>query len=523
MPRELSLRDTSHRTSNHGERSHSTDGVFGWIDRHPLSFNLQKNWSSDPRIAEWRRIRTAVLDEEESSSIAAAIGRALASPIFKKLGPDARGFLGIVAFFPQGVNEENVPWQYPTIPNAPKMLDGFCTLSLTYRKDGFIVMPEILRSHLCPKLPALSPLLSTTKECYFIRLLGDIQPGEPGFEDSRWITSEDVNVEHLLDVFTTIDSKSQAVWDACDRFMAQLYRHKPRPVTLGPKIEALPDGHPSKARCLFGLAQLFFSVGTLAERKRLLNRALELWRGQGDDLNTARALSDLSDTNQRMDLYEEGISQAKEASAIFERLGDPVQNAYCLVNLAWLLLRAEQLDAAEETASHAIKLLPEKAEQSQVYECHRALGILSRSKGKTDKAIHHFEIVLGIASSLGSTEQLFWIHSELADLFSLQGKFVNAQAHVDHTKSLAANSTYLLARASFLQAELWYIQDVFREARFEILAALDVFERLGRTNVAKRARQLLEQIDAEWLGQPVTPDELDDNGKFFMAMSPAVH
>jgi hypothetical protein len=35
----------------------------------------------------------------------------------------------------------------------------------------------------------------------------------------------------------------------------------------------------------------------------------------------------------------------------------------CLANLAWLLLRKKQLDAAEEAASRAIDLLPEEGEQ----------------------------------------------------------------------------------------------------------------------------------------------------------------
>ena len=384
-----------------------------------------------------------------------------------------------MAFFPQGVNQKNIQWQYPTIPNAPKILNEFCALSLTYRRDGFVTMLAPLRDYLRPKDPASSRLLGTIKECYFARLSGDIPPGKPGFEEARWITSEDINIEHLLDVFTTIDGTSTEVWDACDRFMAQLHWHKSRPVTLGPKIEALPDHHPSKAQCLFDFSRLFDSVGNFVERKRLLNCALELWRGQGDDFNAAQTLTNLSNANARMGLYEEGIQQAEEASRVFEWLGDPVQQAMSLGNLALLLLWKEQLNAAEEMALRAIDLLPKEGEQYRVHYCHRVLGITYQYKGETEKAVHHMEIALRIASALNQAGNLCWAHAILAQLFIDQGRLSDAQIHLEHAKTLAPDRTYLLACVSLQRATLWYRQDMFGEAKTEALVALGVFERLG--------------------------------------------
>ena len=500
-------RDTFHRIYRRGGRSSSIDSVLGELEFHPLSITLlatvaqQNKWSADRLVAEWSRQHTAVLNSKHSGSLAATVELSLTSPMFQELGLDAREFLEAVAFFPQGVNEKNAHWLFPAIPDAPRMLDKFCVLSLTYRNGGFVTMLAPLRDHLRPRDPTLSPLLSTTRKCYFTRLSGNISPGKPGFEEARWITSEDVNVEHLLDVFTTIDGTSTEVWDACSRFMAQLYWHKLRLVTLGPKIEALPDNHPSKAQCLLNLAQLFNSVGNWVERKRLLNCALELWRGQGDDLNAARTLTDLSNTNQMMGLCEEGIEQAEEASRVFERLGHPMQQADCLTNLALLLQRDKQLDAAEETAFHAIDLLPEEGEQTLVYNCHHVLGQIYQSKGETQKAVHHFEITLGIATSLNRVEDLLWAHLNLADLFTEQGRFSDAQIHVEHAKTFASNNTFLLAGASLQQAKLWYRRDMFGEAKSEALAALDALEKLG-SNIAKAAGRLLQKIDARLAGPP---------------------
>ena len=118
-----------------------------------------------------------------------------------------------------------------------------------------------LRDYLSPKDQKLSPLLCATKERYFTRMSVNVDPNEPNFGETRWIASEDVNVEHLLDVFTTIDADSDSVWEACKNFMAHLYWHKKRLVVLKPKIEGLPDDHRSKPECLFELSKLFDSVG----------------------------------------------------------------------------------------------------------------------------------------------------------------------------------------------------------------------------------------------------------------------
>jgi tetratricopeptide (TPR) repeat protein len=139
---------------------------------------------------------------------------------------------------------------------------------------------------------------------------------------------------------------------------------------------------------------------------------------------------------------EEGIEQAKEASDIFERLGNTVDQAECLICLAWALLDDKQLDAAEEAVSRAIDLLSEKGQQFRVCEGHRLLGLIYRSKGDTKEAIHHFEVALGIASSLNNHTELFWIHYALAQVFFGEDRFDDAHAHIERAKSHAINNAY---------------------------------------------------------------------------------
>ena len=307
-----------------------------------------------------------MLRTQHNKSLAATIELSLASPLLQELGRDARALLGVVAFFPQGVGENNLGWLFPTTPDGIETLDGFCILSLTYRSNGFITMLAPLRDYLSPKDPKTSPLLYSTKEQCFTRLLVNIDPNKPNFVETRWITSEDVNVGHLLNVFTTIDANSDGVWGACANFIVHLYWHKSRVTILKPRIEGLPDDHHSKPGCLYQLARLFGSVGDRVEERRLLIHTLKLWREWGYDPWVASTLVQLSDVSRQMGLHKEGIPQAKEALEIRARLGDKRRQAECLAMLSPLLNDDKQLDAAEEAASRAIDLLPEKGEEFRV-------------------------------------------------------------------------------------------------------------------------------------------------------------
>ena len=500
-------RDTFYRIYD-GNPSDLVNDILEQLDFHPLSITLlatvsrQNKWDVKRLAKEWGQRRTRVLEVGHNNSLAATVELSLASPLFRQLGPDSRSLLELVAFFPQGVDENNLKWLFPTIPNSADILDKFCALSLAYRNGGFVTMLAPLRDYLCPRDPMSSSLLRAVKECYFTRMSANIDPGGPGFIKARWITSEDVNAEHLLDVFTTVDGSSTDAWQACAKFMEHLYWHKKRLTILGPKIEGLPDDHRSKPDCLFELAGLFGKVGKLVERKRLLTHALKLWRERGSDRMVAQVLKFLSQANQRMGLYEEGIGQAKEAMETYERLGDTRMQMASLNKLAYLLHGDRQLDAAEVAGSRAISLAGEKGNPFQLCDSHRVLGLICKSKGETEKAISHFETTLDTATPFDWHDVLFLTHYDLAGLFLRDGRYQDAQAHIERATPYAVNNAYGLARAVYRQATIWYRQHRLEDARSEALRASDVFEKLGAAKDVELCRVLLQRIQDE-LSVPV--------------------
>ncbi|KAF9780543.1 hypothetical protein BJ322DRAFT_1112537 [Thelephora terrestris] len=483
-----------------GEQSEIIDNLLQRLDFHALSITLLATtasdnvWDHDRLAKEWDERRAQVLRTDHDESLAATIELSLTSPTFRKLGPDAHDLLGVVAFFPQGVGEKNLDWFFPTIFSRANIFDKFCALSLTHRSNGFITMLAPLRDYFRPRDPNASPLLCTTKDHYFARLSVNPEPSQ-SFGETQWIVLEDVNVEHLLDVFTSIDTDAVNVWDACGGFLHHLYWHKPRQTTLGTKIQDLPDSHPSKAKCLLRLAQLSGGIGNNAQCKRLLLHALALERERGNDFGVAETLQYLSYANKGLGMYKEGIQQAKEALEIFKRLGDVEEQLNCLQSLADLFFRDSLLDAAEDTLSRKIELLPDKGQEFHLCQSHRLLGNIYHHKGEKEKAVYHFKTALTIASPFNWPGEVSWIHYTMAEMFCDEGEFNDANAHIEQAKLHAAHDAYDLGCGMGIQADIWYRQHRLDDARSEALGALQIFEKLEAVEGMGNCQRLLQMIE----------------------------
>ena len=485
------------------------------LDFHALSITLLATtasynaWDHDRLAKEWETQRAQVLKAVYNESLAATIELSLTSPTFNSLDPNARDLLGVVAFFPKGIDERNLDWLFPTISNRQLLFDTFCLLSLTHRSNGFVTMLAPVRDHLVPRDPRSSPLLYASRNYYFSRLTVGANPESPGRGETQWVVPEDVNIEHLLDVFTSIDPNSSEVWDACYHFMIHLVWNKPRQTTLRWKIEALADDHPSKPKCLSQLGLLLYGIGNFVEAKRLMSRALELERRRSDDTQVSATLRRLADVDRFLGLLGEAIQQAKEALEISERICDTIGQARCLIALALALVDDGQPDAARNAASRAINLITEKHQEHLQSMLHVIFGRIHHYKGEREEAIHHFETALRIASPFNWHELLFWTHYYLAELFGEGRKSEEEKAHIEQAKSHAVDGAlpYELGRATGMQAEVWCRQLKLEDAKSEALDSLEIFEKIGAAEGAMYSKDLLRKVERAMEKRPCHPME----------------
>ena len=156
----------------------------------------------------------------------------------------------------------------------------------------------------------------------------------------------------------------------------------------------------------------------------------------------------LSLANLDLGLYEEGIRQAREALDISEQNGNTIEKMRCLNVLAFPLFSDNQLDAAENAASCANDIAKGAGEEFTLCELHRIHGAICGLKGEKEKAIHHYEMALGIASHFDWHDILFSTHYALAQLSYDGSEFGDATCiQIELAKPHAVNESYKLGRA----------------------------------------------------------------------------
>ena len=145
------------------------------------------------------------------------------------------------------------------------------------------------------------------------------------------------------------------------------------------------------------------------------------------------------------------------------------------------------------------------------------LGDVYRDKGEREKALHNYQVALGIASSFNWQVQLSQIHGSLARLSLDEGAFDDATAHIERAKSYAQEDAYRLGRVMEMQALIWYRQGRLEAATSEGLLALETYEKLGASKDAERCRELLRAIE-EAVENQSTSGRSDPSGELLYGL-----
>ena len=106
---------------------------------------------------------------------------------------------------------------------------------------------------------------------------------------------------------------------------------------------------------------------------------------------------------------------------------------------------------------------------------HHALAKSSHVKGSHEKAIEYFGLSISIASSQNWHAETFYVYHPLIMLLAAEGRFEDANAHLERAELHAVDNVKNLAHVMALQAYIFYHQGRVGEAKSEYLHAADTF------------------------------------------------
>ncbi|KIK40478.1 hypothetical protein CY34DRAFT_63106, partial [Suillus luteus UH-Slu-Lm8-n1] len=151
-----------YQRASYSEAGEDIRNLLEELGFHPLSINIlanaaqQNGWSPATLLKRWDDRHSKVLDagKGKSQSLSDTMQLSLSSPSIQDLGEDGLRALTIIAFLPQGLNENLAGDLLPSLPEVDTICDVLCMQSLVYRQDNYIKVLAPVRHYVRDSLQA---------------------------------------------------------------------------------------------------------------------------------------------------------------------------------------------------------------------------------------------------------------------------------------------------------------------------------------------------------------------------------
>ncbi|KAG2079897.1 hypothetical protein BD769DRAFT_1741610, partial [Suillus cothurnatus] len=296
------------RIYQHASRNEAKEGVKGLLnelDFHPLSINIlanvaqQNRWSPTTLLKKWNDRHSKVLDGSKGKphSLSDTMQLSLSSPSVQDLGKDGLRTLAVIAFLPQGLNEDLASDLLQSLSQVEDVCDVLCMQSLICRQDNFLKMLAPIRHYMRDSLPPPDSTCLQEICAFYYRTVTSCSAEQDQYADI--IISDHLNIEHVVAFkLGCILDDAEETYNACWQFLQCLEWHLPRPTTLTPAISNIVANSNTwslKADCFDALAQLYVALSQLVEASRAYQAAKELYLTADDRESVGDCLISLAD------------------------------------------------------------------------------------------------------------------------------------------------------------------------------------------------------------------------------------
>ncbi|KAG1821451.1 hypothetical protein EV424DRAFT_1556078 [Suillus variegatus] len=275
------------------------------LEFHPLSINLltnaaqQNDWSPAILLKRWNDRHSAVLNPGKGKlqSLSDTMQLSLDSPSIQALGEDGRRTLAIIAFLPQGLNDNLAGDLLPSLQEVDTICDVLRMQSLVYRQDNFIKVLAPIQHYVQDSLPLPDSTRLQEIRTFYYRTVHWCSKEQDGH--ANIIISDHFNIEHVVAFdLAYIPDVIEETYDICWQFLWCLQRHLPRPTILTPIVFKIIENSSTrgpKACCLQYLGALYTTLTQLTEGMKAFKTAKALYLTVDDHENAAHCVVQCAD------------------------------------------------------------------------------------------------------------------------------------------------------------------------------------------------------------------------------------
>lgn len=185
------------------------------------------------------------------------------------------------------------------------------------------------------------------------------------------------------------------------------------------------------------IARVHRQRGEDVQARRLLVRALELFRSGGDLRGVASTLDDLAQILILLGDPEEAVHAVSEAIDIRRTHGDKRGEALSLTTIGQIELRRGNLDLAEKTMRESLELRESINDHEGSMHSHNALGIIAFERGDRQVAIAHWSAALDQAREMADRRSECFLRNNVGEAYTSAGKLDEAREHLEKARELA--------------------------------------------------------------------------------------
>ncbi|KAG2109053.1 uncharacterized protein F5147DRAFT_760854 [Suillus discolor] len=305
------------------------------LDFHPLSINLlahtawQNDWSPAILLKRWNNRPSAVLNPGKGKlqSLSDTMQLSLDSPSIQGLGEDGRRTLAIIAFLPQGLNDNLASNLLPSLQQVDTICDVLRMQSLVYRQDNFIKVLAPIRHYVQDSLPLPDSTRLQEIRTFYYRTVQQCSKEQDGH--ANIIISDHFNIERV--VAFDLACIPEETYRACSEFLECLMWHLPRPTTLTPAIFNVIENsftYELKAYCLWDLGYLYNTLSQLTDAMKIFKAAGALFLATGNHKMVAECVTSCADRYrcQGRFIQSQQLLEGFQRSESWEYLSEPTKD-----------------------------------------------------------------------------------------------------------------------------------------------------------------------------------------------------